>query len=102
MSTTSRATGYSNLTARDAPAAELTVSQHVPRLVPSQHDKYRKSVAATKRLTSLLSNVPTREFQHVLRAVETMSDILTKGGHFVVVEVEDRIEDATSPRKFIL
>ena len=40
---------------------------------------------------SLLSGVPTREFRHVLRAVEMLSDILANGGHFVVVEVEDHI-----------
>ena len=81
---------------RGAAAAEVIVSQQLPRRVPSQHDKYRQSVAATKRLTSLLSGVPTREFEQVLHAVEMICDILTKGGHFVVVEVEDQAEDAAS------
>ena len=72
------------------------MSQQLPRRVPSQHDKYRQSVAATKRLTSLLSGLPTREFEQVLHAVEMICDILTKGGHFVVVEVEDQAEDAAS------
>ena len=85
-----------------AAAAEIIVSQQLPRRVPSQHDKYRQSLAATKRLTSLLSGVPTREFEHVLHAVEMISDILTKGGHFVVVELEDQAEDATSLRKLNL
>ena len=85
-----------------AAVAEVTLSQQLPRRVPYQHDKYRQSLAATKRLTSLLSGVPTREFEYVLHAVEMISDILTKGGHFVVVEVEDQTEDATSLRKLNL
>ena len=45
---------------RGAAAAEVIVSQQLPRRVPSQHYKYRQSVAATKRLTSLLSGVQKR------------------------------------------